>query len=57
MTATDIHRGGGRPLSSLSGKRIAILAADGVEQVELERPRAAAGDAGADIDATFTAEI
>lgn len=50
MTATDIHRGGGRPLPSLSGKRIAILAADGVEQVELERPRAAMVDAGAEVD-------
>jgi protease I len=31
----------------LSGKKIAILAADGVEQVELERPRAAVEQAGA----------
>jgi protease I len=31
----------------LSGKRIAILAADGVEQVELEQPRQAVEDAGA----------
>jgi protease I len=31
----------------LSGKTIAILAADGVEQVELERPRDAVQDAGA----------
>jgi len=36
MTATDIHRGSGRPLPSLTEKRIAILAADGVEQVELD---------------------
>ena len=32
---------------SLQGKRIAILAADGVEQVELEQPRQAVTDAGA----------
>lgn len=46
MTATDrrhARRGSGRSLHliSLSGKRIATLAADRVEQVELERPRAA----------------
>ncbi|HEY2223371.1 type 1 glutamine amidotransferase domain-containing protein [Actinomycetospora sp.] len=33
--------------NELSGKRIAILAASGVEQVELTRPRQAAEDAGA----------
>jgi protease I len=32
---------------NLHGKRIAILAADGVERVELERPRQAVTDAGA----------
>ena len=32
----------------LQGKTIAILAADGVEQVELERPRAAVEEAGAE---------
>jgi protease I len=31
----------------LKGRTIAILAADGVEQIELERPRAAVEDAGA----------
>lgn len=31
----------------LQGKRVAILAADGVERVELERPRRALDDAGA----------
>src|SRR4051812_45240162 len=31
----------------LSGRRVAILAADGVERVELERPRQALEDAGA----------
>lgn len=45
MTATDLRESG-----RLSGKRIAILAADGVEQVELERPRAAVVDAGAEVD-------
>lgn len=34
----------------LRGKRIAILATDGVEQVELERPRRAFEDAGARVD-------
>jgi protease I len=32
----------------LEGKKVAILATDGVEQVELERPRRALEDAGAD---------
>jgi protease I len=34
----------------LSGRRVAILAADGVERVELERPRQALEDAGARTD-------
>jgi protease I len=34
----------------LRGKKIAILAADGVEQVELERPRQAVRDAGAETE-------
>jgi protease I len=34
----------------LQGKRIAILAADGVEQVELEQPREAIAAAGARVD-------
>jgi protease I len=33
--------------TELSGKKIAIIATDGVEQVELERPRQAVEDAGA----------
>jgi protease I len=33
--------------AELRGRRIAILAADGVEQVELEKPRRAVQDAGA----------
>jgi len=34
----------------LSGKKVAILATDGVERVELEQPRAAVADAGADVE-------
>jgi len=34
----------------LQGKRVAILAADGVEQVELERPREAVEQAGAETE-------
>jgi protease I len=34
----------------LKGKRVAILATDGVERVELEEPRRAVGDAGASVD-------
>ncbi|MEA2383108.1 MAG: protease [Solirubrobacteraceae bacterium] len=34
----------------LKGKRVAILATDGVERVELEEPRKAVGDAGANVD-------
>jgi protease I len=34
----------------LSDRRIAIIAADGVEQVELERPRAAVEEAGATVE-------
>jgi protease I len=33
----------------LDGKKVAILAADGVERVELEQPRSAVTDAGADV--------
>ncbi|MEB4207504.1 type 1 glutamine amidotransferase domain-containing protein [Mycobacterium sp. 94-17] len=35
--------------NELRGKRIAILAADGVEKVELEQPRAALQEAGAQV--------
>ncbi len=35
---------------SLNGKKIAILAADGVEQVELTEPRSAVEEAGADAE-------
>lgn len=35
---------------TLQGRRIAILATTGVEQVELEQPRRAAQDAGATVD-------
>ena len=34
----------------LNGRRVAILAADGVERVELEQPRQALEDAGARTD-------
>lgn len=36
--------------NDLNGKTIAILAADGVEKVELEQPRAALTDAGATVE-------
>ena len=36
--------------TTLNGRRVAILAADGVERVELERPRQALEDAGARAD-------
>lgn len=36
--------------NELQGKRIAILAADGVEKVELEQPRAALEGAGAEVE-------
>ncbi|MEA2479785.1 MAG: protease, partial [Thermoleophilaceae bacterium] len=34
----------------LKGKKVAILAADGVEQIELERPRQAVEEAGAETE-------
>jgi protease I len=34
----------------LSGRKVAILATDGVERVELEQPRSALTDAGADVE-------
>jgi putative intracellular protease/amidase len=34
----------------LSGRRVAILAAEGVERGELEQPRQAVRDAGADVE-------
>jgi protease I len=36
--------------ANLQGKRIALVATDGVEQIELERPRAAVEDAGGDVE-------
>jgi protease I len=36
--------------NQLAGKKVAILATDGVERVELEQPRAAVADAGADVE-------
>jgi protease I len=38
------------PQQQLRGTRVAILATDGVEQVELERPRDALREAGADVE-------
>jgi protease I len=40
----------------LSGKKIAILAADGVEQVELEKPREAVQEAGGETELLSIAE-
>ncbi|MBX6331957.1 MAG: type 1 glutamine amidotransferase [Gemmatimonadaceae bacterium] len=40
----------------LEGKKVAILATDGVEQVELERPRRALEDAGADVQLVSPAQ-
>jgi protease I len=37
-------------MAELTGKKVAILAADGVEQVELEQPREAVEQAGADTE-------
>lgn len=37
-------------MGALDGKRVAILATDGVEEVELTEPRAAVTDAGATVD-------
>lgn len=36
--------------SELQGRRVAILAADGVEQIELEQPRDAVQQAGAEVE-------
>jgi len=38
----------------LSGRKVAVLAADGVERVELVQPRQALEDAGADVDLVST---
>jgi protease I len=40
----------------LNGKKIAILAADGVEQVELEKPREAVQNAGGEVELLSIAE-
>jgi protease I len=42
--------GGNQVAKELQGKKVAILAADGVERVELEQPRGALYGAGADSD-------
>jgi protease I len=44
------EKGGFRMGNELEGKRIAILATDGVEQVELTEPRRALEEAGAEIE-------
>src|SRR3954470_24822643 len=43
-------KGAGAMAGELSGKKVAILAADGVERVELEQPRSAVTDAGAEVE-------
>src|SRR3954467_12539487 len=43
-------KGAGTMADELSGKKVAILAADGVERVELEQPRSAVTDAGAQVE-------
>ena len=48
MVCTAVARGGAAVTSGrLDGKRIAVLATDGVEQVELDQPWRALADAGA----------
>src|SRR3954452_18264266 len=37
-------------MSSLQGRRVAVLAADGVERIELDQPRQALRDAGATVE-------
>jgi protease I len=44
--AIYVPKEGVRMANTLQGKRVAILAADGVERVELETPREAVQDAG-----------
>src|SRR5204862_159089 len=44
------HRGGRMAEKKLQGKRVAIIAADMVERVELVEPRKALEDAGAQTD-------
>src|SRR3954447_602372 len=43
-------KGAGAMADELSGRKVAILAADGVERVELEQPRSAVTDAGAEVE-------
>jgi protease I len=52
----DIEGEGKRMTGKLDGKRIAILATDGVEKVELERPRAAVEREGARTEIISLAE-
>src|SRR6184192_4129262 len=48
--ATETDQGGVCMADVLKGKKIAILAADMFERVELEKPRKALADAGAEIE-------
>src|SRR3954447_11544848 len=43
-------KGAGTMADELSGRKVAILAADGVERVELEQPRSVVTDAGAEVE-------
>src|ERR1700719_420254 len=42
------HKGGNTMARKLEGKKVAILVADGFEQVEMTKPRKALNEAGAD---------
>jgi protease I len=50
MTGTRSSKEEGQTMGALDGKRVAILATDGVEEVELTQPRSAVEDAGATAD-------
>src|SRR3954451_17112760 len=43
-------KGAGAMAGELSGRKVAIRATDGVERVELEQPRSAVTDAGAEVE-------
>jgi protease I len=54
MYSEDNEQGRLPMAEDLSGKRIAFLATDGVEQIELTKPREAIEDAGADVELIST---
>ena len=54
MASSKQVQAAGEHTQKLNGKRIAFLAADGVEQIELERPLQAIREAGADVDLVST---